>query len=518
MAAVSKRAKKVVQASDFDLVRISSEIRQPKVATGLHAWDLTKIRAARELQMIGRFREPARLAEAMRTDYALFAAYLNRLAPQRGLPVELVPASTVARAVRIRDEGEALFGKKGIGLHPDTLSDVDGCLANHGVAFGCNIVTPREDGSRVDFVMKAWPIEWVTWDPIQRSFFTTVEGLPPQQIVHGDGRWVIFQEHEIEPWKNGAVIPGAVLWADHAFGVRDRAKASTAHGNAKIVGTMPQGLPLQDADGKLTKEAMAFVQLLRDIQSSDTPVGLKPFGSVLDYIVNNSQAWQIFKEIIDSGDKAADRIYLGTPVTAASAGGDAVGFLFGVRNDIVEGACGAISRGIKTGVIDPWCAINFGDSSLAPSREYLMPDADQDARQKSLGERTKAFHEAIDNAKKNGFEITQPYCDALARAFGIVSPTLPAVATTRAPTITLAPADVAKVVQVNEVRAAAGLGPLLLPTGAADPDGLLTLEAFSAKQSSTASTPTAPPAALPPAQKNPQPPLNGAPSQPPQLQ
>lgn len=492
MGATSKRARKVRVASEFDIVRLAAEVRPPKLSSSLYAWDLDTIRAARQNQMAGRFALAARLAEATRTDYAIFASFLNRLAPQHGLPVELVSPNETARALRVLDEGDALFGPKGVGIHPDTLADIDGTLADHGVAFGVNVATPRLDGSRVDFEVHSWPIEFVRWDPIARLFRTQVDGAREEYINHGDGRWIVFQQHEHEPWKHGALIATAMLWADHAFGVRDRSKAGTAHGNAKVVGTMPEGMPLEDGGGKLTPDAQAFLELLRAIASVDTPVGIKPFGSAVDYITNNSQAWQIFKEIIDSGDKAADRIYLGTPTIAPAAGGDAVGYLFGVRNDIVEGSLRAIERGLLTGTIEPWCAINFGDSSLAPNRTYLIPDNDEDMRRKSLGERNEAFHKAIAAAKANGFAVTQEYANALATAFGVTAPNLP-VEPVRGPTITLAPADVAKVVRVNEARASAGLAPLTLASGALDPDGELTVAAYTAKQDAlTASTPTSP--------------------------
>jgi len=236
-------------------------------------------------------------------------------------------------------------------------------------------------------------------------------------------------------------------------------------------------------------------------------VGIKPFGSVLDYITNNSTAWQIFKEIIDSGDKAADRVYLGHDITVSAAGGDAVGYLFGVRNDIVEGSLRAIERGLRTGVIEPWAALNFGDSSLAPDRVYMLPDADEDARRKSLAERTKAFHEAIEAAKKNSFDVTTKYVTDLALEFGIIAPPLPDATASNKPTITLAPTDIAKVVLVNEARASAGLGALTLPGGLADPDGLLTVEEFSAKKAaaSKALIPTAI-GATPPSGPTPPPP------------
>jgi phage gp29-like protein len=434
MGAPSKRAKKIRVAKDFDLVALAAELRTPKVSSGLYAWDLTSIRAARDEQMLGYFQQPARLVEATRTDYAIFASFLNRLAPQRGLPIRIEPAGG-ARGARIASEAEALFGRKGIGIKRDTLADIDGCLANHGVAFAVNVVTPREDGSRVDFEVKYWPIEFVRWDPVCRSFKTLTENGGYETITHADGRWIVFQEHESEPWKFGAILPLALVWADHAFGVRDRAKSSNAHGNAKWVGALPEGVPLEDETGQLTREGKAFLQLLRDVASADMPVGIKPFGATVDYIVNNSTQWQIFKEIIDSGDKSADRVYLGHDSEADSVGGDMVSYLFDVRNDIVEGALRAIETGLREGTIEPWAAINFGDSTFAPERCYLMPDADQDARLKSLGERYKLFHDTIAQAITNKFDVTQDYVNKLAKEFDITAPTLPVISSIPTPSV-----------------------------------------------------------------------------------
>jgi phage gp29-like protein len=423
MGATSKRAKKIRSAREFDLVRLAAEIRPQKFLSGVYAWDLDMIRTARDAQAIGNFRLSAPLATAQRCDYALFVAALNRLAPQRGLPVRIDPPNDTARALRVADEAEALFGARGVGIHPDSLADINLQLADHGVAFGVNVHTPRADGSRVDIEMKAWPIQWVWWDSVRQAFRTRTES-GEETITHGDGRWVVIKQHELEPWKFGATLSTATVWADHAFGVRDRAKASTAHGNAKIVGTMPPEVPMQTDDGELTRDAAAFLELLKSIASVDMPVGIKPNGAVLDYIVNNSQAWQIFKEIIESNDKAASKIYLGQDDTTTSVGGDGVKFLFGVRNDIVEGDLRAIERGIRTGVIEVWTAINYGDSTLAPDRTYLMPDADEDARRTSLSDRTKAFFETIKAAKEAGFPITQAYVDGLAKDYGVRAPQL----------------------------------------------------------------------------------------------
>lgn len=431
--ATGRRAKKVRVAGEFDLLRLAAELRPPPLQIGAFSWDIATILAARDEQMIGRFARPARLAESMRTDYALSAAYMNRLAPQRGLPVEL-EGNDSARGKRVLAEAQDQFGANGVAIRPETLADINGCLANHGIAFGVNTCTPRAGGTRIDFEHKAWPIEFVYWNQYEQCFFTRTGSLPTQRereecpayqfdeaIVHGDGRWTIYTNHQIEPYKNGAILSGALIWAMHAFGVRDWAKGSAAHGNAKVIGELPEGVDIQSEHGQ------AFYELLRVTASADTPFGIKPHGSTVDYITNNSTAWQIFKDLVENGDKAAARLYLGqdgTMGTNPSAPGIDARGLFGVRNDIVEGDLRCIERGILTGVIEPWAAMNFGDSKLAPKRCYRMPDADEDARIDALGKRTIAFFDVIQRAKQEGFDVTPEYVAATAESFGIKAPAL----------------------------------------------------------------------------------------------
>ena len=117
MGAASRRAKRIRKAAEFDVSkRLSRELRQPRDGRNtINAWSLENIFAAREAQMLGHFVLPARMAEQMRTDDALAVAYENRLAPQRCLPVEIVPAKG-ARGVSIAGEADALF-RLGEGFH-----------------------------------------------------------------------------------------------------------------------------------------------------------------------------------------------------------------------------------------------------------------------------------------------------------------------------------------------------------------------------------------------------------------
>jgi hypothetical protein len=457
MGAPSKRAKRVRVSSEFDTSRLAAALKQPRDGRGtIDAWSLAQIFAAREAQMRGSFFLAARMAEQMRTDDALAVAYENRLAPQRCIGTEIV-ASGGARGAPIAAEAAALFGDDGVGLHPDTRADIHGCLVNHGVAFATIAALPREDGSRVDFEIHYWPIEYVRWDPTYRMFFARVDlfdinpgdfaapqaGFMPGAvgsevpIVHGDGRWIVFSKHEVDPFRQeAALLPAAIVWARHAYAARDWAKGSVAHGSAKIVGELPEGVPLQESDGSLTGEAVAFMQLLRAIASDDAPAGIRPSGSKVDFMTNNSTAWQVWTQLVDNAEKAAARIYLGTDGTLGANGGAPgvdITALFGVATTKVQGDLAAISRGINTGAIEPWCAINFGDSTLAPKHRYKVPNEDEDAVADSYAKRQAAFFADIKAARENGFDVTQDYVNGLAAKYRVASLMLKVAPVTPAP-------------------------------------------------------------------------------------
>lgn len=453
MGARSKRAKILRRANEFDLGRLTQKLMMPRDGrTTIDAWSLEEIFAAREEQMLGQFVRPSRMAEQMRTDDALFTAYQNRLAPRDVIPVEIAPSGNTARGEAIADEAESLFGANGVGVNSAVVQDIHGCLANHGVAFACIDATPREDGSRVDLEMKYWPIEYVRWDPVFRVFKARADPNTVQDgdlhiddapfneygfvggfwipVVHGDGRWIIFKNHELEPFRQDAtILPAALIWARHAFAARDWSQGSKAHGSAKIIGELPAGVPLQNAGGQLTPEALAFIELLQSIVQSNSPAGIRPAGSKTDFITNNSTAWQVWSELVLNAEKAAARIYLGTDGVLGPQG-DAPGInvseLFGVAKTVVRRDLMAISRGINTGLVQPWCAINFGDSNLAPTRRYCIPNDDDEEIKTNYATRNAAYYEALKTAHEAGLTLTPEYITALAEDYGVRVPSLTA--------------------------------------------------------------------------------------------
>lgn len=525
----SRRAKPTRKADEFKIKRLIARLESLRANAGAYSWSLSEIQSARDAQMAGDFKLPARLAESFRTDDAMFTAHRTRLAPQRAIPVKMKPPRQSAAALRICGESEALFGQDGVGAQPETFVTINSHLANHGLAFGTNIVTPRADGSRIDLEHHVWPIEWVRWDSLTQGFVTQVDpksnsdtatewlsgpnarhlhqGVRP--IVHGDGRWTIYAAQELDPWKDCCVLPGALVWARHAFGLRDWLNSSAAHGNPKLVGELPANTKTKSQEGD------DFLALLIAIASADMPVGLRPHGSTIEYVTNTSRAWEIFKELATTSKVSAAQIYNGhdgTLGTSPNGPGIDLTALLGVMSDIAEGDLHTIERRFKTGVIDVWCALNFGSSADAPKREYQIPDADQDDKRARAGERRTAFYDAIAKERELGFNVTAERIKVLAEEYDVTAAEL-APAESAAPSIQLAPTDIAKVLKVDEARAAGGAPPLTLPDGSPDPDGKTPFAAYVAKLEAAIKSADQPAPGLAPAARPPSA-TNGAPAAP----
>lgn len=437
----------VRRASEFDLRRLESTLRPQDTKQDVYTWEIPAIRSARDDQLRGKFLYPARLAEAMRTDEALSTAYRYRLAPQDSIGTVFEKATGVVPVGPHTPESVAAEAQAGVIIERGALNDISGCLANHGIAIGYNSKAPLEDGSRVSVIFKAWPIEGVRWDTTNQRLVTRVDSLSDEEaakarevmgrsmgsyseipIVHGDGRWVVFQKHSIDPWKqDAALLPGALVWARHAFAGRDWAMGSAAHGSAKIVGELAEGVSLTDAEGALTAEAAAFLSMLQSMVSGNITYGIRPYGSKTEWVSNSSTAWQVWSEMMLNAERAAARIYTGTDgILGAKGGAPGVDIqaLFGVAVMFVTSDLTCIMRGLHTGTYEPWAALNYGDSRLAPLRKYQIPDVDRDAVRESFAKRNNALFVDMKSAKEAGCVVDQEYVDALADKHGVPAPKL----------------------------------------------------------------------------------------------
>lgn len=449
--------KRVRKREDYQHIRVVS--RAPR-ANGATVWDLERIRAARDAQISGVFREPVRLAEAMRSDDAIFVARSNRLGPALSVQAALT-AAPGTRGQHIADAAaNDVICTRG------TVASLHATLVDHGVAIGLVRTDANSVGTRVASVLEEWPLEHVRYDATTERLMTHVLGGPPVPIVHGDGQWIVVRRFDAKPWAQDAcLLPAALLWAAHANGLKDWAQASLSHGMARVLGELPEGVPLRDELGAIHPTADAFLSMLQDVVSGDAAAGIRPSGSKADFLANGSTAWQVFSELIVSREKAAARIYCGTDAALGAQGGAPgvdIAALFGVLSTRIQSDLDTIAQALNVGVYQPWTAINFGSTRLAPSVSFALPDPDEDAKSAETAARVDRLLKIISALRTEQMLVDQDVIASLARALHVQNDAIPELAaqeSARVP-LDLAPTDVARVVRVREARASRGLPPV----------------------------------------------------------
>lgn len=441
--------------------RAASGLKPPQRRQSIHSWTLQRIREVRDQQMRGCFDAPVRLAEAFRTDDALFTAYQARVATQSAIALSWNAAQTPGGPAALER------ARPVIRVPQHVRQSILGTMANHGLAIGYveQAVVDTANGPTVSFALTEWPLEFVRYIVSDGTLETrTKEGGAPAKITHGDGRWVVFAKFGVLPWTQDAcLLPAALLWAAHAEGLADWAGASAAHGQPRVIGELPEGIPLGDGQGGLSPDAQKFLDLITDLINGDAAAGIRPFGAKTDWIANTSTAWQVFTELINNREGAAAKIYLGTDAILGARGGAPgvdVAALFGIATTRIQGDLEALERGFAEGLILPWCALHGVAPEDAPRLVYELPDVDKDKRSEQEGAAITRLADAVDDMKRAGLEVSQDTIDALARVLGVSVPCVAATAEAKVVPLQLAPTDIARVVTVNEARASQGLPPL----------------------------------------------------------
>jgi hypothetical protein len=473
-------------------------------ALGLEGWTIPRVLSARQDQSRGLFQQPARLLRSAKTDAAVFAALLNRIAPQMCLPMTIDAGSADGHAARegglkeraVLEAREQFLGDESA-ISPQLRAEINETIAAHGVCVCQNVWLPRKDGKRVDVRLELFPIEFVRHFEIGmdggRGFYAlTYEGkwVP---IVHGDEQWVIFQAREMEPWSAGALMPLSKKWADRAFAEDDRARNAQSHGDSKWIGMLPQGVKTESEHGKAL---LAQMQRLYEYQRAM----LKPYGSEVARVEAMSQNWQIFREIITQDNADVFKILTGQDARGDSSQRLSLAQLFGVSQDVVGSDLQIMQRGLNTGTVRPWQQKNFGRVDLVKGVRWLMPDPEEDARRESISKRWAALLETVKAAREQSIRVDQAFVTSRAEELGLKPPTVETLGLTRAD---ISPDDIKfGVVTINEVRATLGLAPI------AGGDVTVPQSATVAKIATSEDIPPG----TPPAPGGGQPQANGAPT------
>lgn len=409
---------------EYDLAALMTRLLPPRSSSALYAWDAAAIGEAKTQQLRGAFKLPADMLRNMLADDAIYSAWQVRVSPEAALGVAIEPAPG---AVRIAAEADALFGAQGAGLAPATRQDVLSDMVAFGAGFARAETVPRADGSRVDVAVRHWPAEHCWFDSNRRTWMTRIDDGSEREVRDGADGWIVAAKSDHEPWvRHAAILPATLVWRAHAFAIRDWETASYSHANAKVAGSLPESWSYSDSAGALTPQALGFLEILKAAASTDAMAAITPAGATIQYLSNPSTMHEIWRAIVENRERAAHRILCGTDASLGSPGG-APGVdilsLFGVSNTLGEGDLRALARGWQ-GAVDMWCAINFGDSSLAPRYAYLIPNPDEQAQRDAYGTRLVQALGIVAQMRAAGLPPTQDDLDALAARLDVELPAI----------------------------------------------------------------------------------------------
>lgn len=405
----------------FDRLALAENRSYWNRAVGLSEWTRETVRHAVTAQVCGRFSTAVRLARDLMREPAIFAAALNRGAPHRGLKRTIAePAGTKLEgtAASVLAEARATFASPtSTCLSSALLGDAFKRVALHATSVEQIRWEQRADGSRMDPFVETWPLEYVEWDEqCRRLMALTTEGRVP--IVHGDGRWIVSAPSVEQPWTMGALVALGELWVELRFGRVARSNNADSHGDDKWIGTLPEGVAMEDP------QVEEMLEELLKLYESRRAMCI-PHGATVKRDEALGQNYNIFVNLLEAGLKDAARVLLGQDGTMTNSGGNYIKSwgLFGVRNDIIESDFATVGGAMSTGLLRPWSLLNFGRWDRL-EYGWLIPDADEDARRESIAKRREAFWTDLEKARANGAIVDQPYVDEIALAYGVTPPRL----------------------------------------------------------------------------------------------
>ena len=393
-------------------------------------WTVEKVRAAISDLETGRNIEPAsRLTRALGRSAVYRLARDQCIDTVLGLPAEVLPAGrswegrglarTVADAAR--DVMRELLG----GGCERWLLEL-GTMLN--LAIG--VLGYDTSGERWDPVtLERWPLSAVRLDPYARKMWAlTTTG--EQEIVPGDGTWVVFAPGGLWNWDAALVRALAEPWVQEAMGMRDLGNRSAADAVAGLDLPLPSGVA-PDSD-----EATAYMTAAQGLQKGKAGL-LRPANypepRVLD--LASKTAGASMKMSIDRVEYRIKVGWLGQDGTTTNQGGSLAKarVLDGVRYDKVEAhvhdlygqlsADGAHEFGcLSAQVLAPWAALNWGRRDLAPLFRRIVPDLEEDERLAQDAARATAFRLEVRELAADGWPLTPALVQELARVRGVRLP------------------------------------------------------------------------------------------------
>jgi uncharacterized protein DUF935 len=438
-------------------------------------WTIGMVRAALRDHQFGAFAQSALLVESVLADDRVHATLGAVSSALFGRPVKHFAATGPGI-----DAGRAEAARA-------AWVEVWDDLANCG-AFDTMLRWRKLLGFSVAEIL--WRTDVEPWRPVLKFFHPlylyyrldlrayvaiTLDGS--EVVEPGAGKWLLHAPFgQYRGWQLGAIRPVAPLWLTRTYALRDWARFSEVHGLPLMKAKVPVG-----GDEGEKERFTAAVTGLGQESVVMLPQGIDATQNYdLELLEAKDRSWEAFRGLIDQCDMSIVLALMHQNLmTEMTEGSNAAARQHAnVREEEIRFCERTFMHDLYDQVARPWAAFNFGDPNLAPTSRYdLDVPEDQTARADILVK----IGTAVDLLTRSGVKIDVA---SVAASMGLTL----SVKESAISKLVLAPTDVAKVVTVDEARAAQGL------PGIGDERGGKTISEAEA----AAAPPPAPPVAPPP--------------------
>lgn len=226
--------------------------------------------------------------------------------------------------------------------------------------------------------VRALPNDGLFWDDQSRKLYYQFDGGLVEEVVHGDGKWIVFSPYGYRSWTQGKVMSLADCWLMRQWTRRDWARRNELVGQGIIKGTTPPGAlpPAQDT----------WAAKLRRMGSSGVIVCPKSAdGSGYDATLIEAKAdgHDLFSSFIAQQNVDIAVGLLGQNLTTEVPSGGVFGTTAhgAVRQDYLEWDSRSEADCLRSGAIVPCVVVNGGEEALAPWPErHTDPPEDEKAK------------------------------------------------------------------------------------------------------------------------------------------
>jgi phage gp29-like protein len=339
------------------------------------------------------------------------------------------------------------------------------------------------------FTIRVWHPQHIRWEE-QKGVYQVVQAggdpidLPSlEEFPHGDGKWIIYAPYGYRAvWRRALMRPLAMAYLCRQWCVRDWARYNEKHGLPADVARVPENAPIEEKAKFMTDVAARGSETVVFMPATDPAAAQYDF-KIVEPMGNSYQGFDAFLGRMDSNIAIAVKgNNLTTEVQEGSRASAQVHA--GVDARILASDARIFPVLVRQGLYH-WVRANFGEKAGIP---FVRKVVEEPADELKMAQTMDTVGAAVLAMQLAGMPVDTEAVAALWKIPMRVEDPEDEDDVGAAPAgggVELTPSALSAIVTVNEARASAGMGPLLLPGGGRDPDGDLTVAEFQAKNAAT---------------------------------